>query len=491
MSSNNPPLQGHIYNGASAGPSVWARLAAGLGNAVETAGRLALRAAPTLLQASGAGLSAYADTLASGITNASGSNLRFTDSPASAALAIDPTTWTPVSTPGRTAHQRLRETVDSHHMARLNQKIAAYTPPPSLASFFQTTQPDIPATLLQQSSDSSSEGPVTRGWSANTLRPVTSSTGWIAEDSGALQRNLSRGARPVSLSRLARREPSASPRRNTLSQFDLPPATYQSRHSEPVDLWQKLRQGHTLSDAETRQLFHTLDVARHAANTREETIQAAAARIHAEQQLARNVVAHAERDAEGNVVLGGVAVRRADALDAAHADIRHFLETGGHLSPEQVLAYRKLPEEPPVPDVTADAALLIYPGARTAKQLYQATRTINDAFSEYQKKRLVEKTSFSEKQIQKKFSKHAKEIGFQENYNRINRSVFKRFVKDSMLHTDTVLIRAKYRNQPGFKFFYNRTNNITIITDRNNQFITVIRLDKEQIWNLLNRGNVQ
>ncbi|MGE0200944.1 MAG: hypothetical protein AB7P76_08255 [Candidatus Melainabacteria bacterium] len=246
-----------------------------------------------------------------------------------------------MSTPGRTAHQRLRETVNANHTARLNQQIAAYTPPPSLSAFFQTTQPDIPATLLQQSSDSSSEGPVTRGWSASSLRPASGNTGWIAEDSGALQRNLSRGAQPVSLSRLARREPSASPRRNTLSQFDLPPATYQSRHSEPVDLWQKLRQGHTLSDAETRQLFHTLEVARHAASTREETIQAAAARIHAEQQLARNVVAHAERDAEGNVVLGGVAVRRADALDAAHADIRHFLETGGHLSPEQVLATNK------------------------------------------------------------------------------------------------------------------------------------------------------
>jgi len=195
-----------------------------------------------------------------------------------------------VTSPDRTNHPRLRAVVDVNHTARLNRNIAAAGPPPTLAELFRPAQLGAPTALPQRPSSIPSDNEPTQAWSASTLMPGTSSGGWIAEDSGVLQRNLRRGTQPVSLSRMANRTEPTSQSRHILAQFDLPDARYQDRQSGPVDLWRKLHQGQPLSDGEIRQLFHTLTVARHAANTREETIQTASARIHAEQQLAMSLL---------------------------------------------------------------------------------------------------------------------------------------------------------------------------------------------------------
>lgn len=115
----------------------------------------------------------------------------------------------------------------------------------------------------------------------------------------------------------------------------LPKAEYQNRAEGKINLWQKLQNGQVLSDAEMKQLFHSLDLQQAQSKTAIEKINAALARVHAEKQLARNMAANVQRDADGNVRIQGVSGHSKNALAFAKQDIQHFQKTNTHLSPQQ------------------------------------------------------------------------------------------------------------------------------------------------------------
>lgn len=118
-------------------------------------------------------------------------------------------------------------------------------------------------------------------------------------------------------------------------------AQIKSRSGEKTDLWKKLDRGEVFSDAEVKQLFHVLDLKKYGAKVEADKIEAEILRQYAENKLAENIVAHAERDDEGNVLLQGIPVRPGDAFYFAKQDIQHFQDTDLHLRPDQLMAANK------------------------------------------------------------------------------------------------------------------------------------------------------
>lgn len=124
----------------------------------------------------------------------------------------------------------------------------------------------------------------------------------------------------------------------------LPKADYKGK-----DLWQKLELGHALSDKEVKQLFHSLELATYEGASE---LASELAKAYAKEQVVRNAQNELAADDNGMTTLQGVPVRVEDAGYFLHQDLEHFIETGEHLSPDQLLVesgsvslqYSKLPK---------------------------------------------------------------------------------------------------------------------------------------------------
>jgi hypothetical protein len=130
---------------------------------------------------------------------------------------------------------------------------------------------------------------------------------------------------------------SAKPQR----QIPLPTAEYNNRTEGKITLWQKIKEGEVLSDAEMKQLFHAIDLQKYGDKTETERQDAEWARLYAEHKLAENMVANAERTETGEILIQGTPVRAEDALYLATQDIRHFQNTDTHLKPTQLMSLKK------------------------------------------------------------------------------------------------------------------------------------------------------
>ena len=107
-------------------------------------------------------------------------------------------------------------------------------------------------------------------------------------------------------------------------------------------MWPKLQAGQVLNDNEMKQLFLTLDIQHYQAQTEKEKLESELLSQYAEQKLAENLVNQASRDADGDILIGGVPVRAEDALYFAKQDIQHFRDTDTHVRPDQLEALRTM-----------------------------------------------------------------------------------------------------------------------------------------------------
>ncbi|MBK8190447.1 MAG: hypothetical protein IPK79_08355 [Vampirovibrionales bacterium] len=93
-----------------------------------------------------------------------------------------------------------------------------------------------------------------------------------------------------------------------------------------------------MSDSEMKQLFHAIDLQKYDALTSTTHRKVDAARLYAEQKMAKNMVGYAEQDKDGNLYVKGVPIRAEDALYFSLEDIRYFQKTGRHLTLKQIIA---------------------------------------------------------------------------------------------------------------------------------------------------------
>lgn len=107
-----------------------------------------------------------------------------------------------------------------------------------------------------------------------------------------------------------------------------------------------MQAGQALSDADMKQLFHDLDLQYYQAKTEQDKQQVEFLRFYAEQEIANNIVANAERDTKGNVLLHGVPVRPTDALYFARLDVQHFEQTDRYLRPDQLFSTHHQSKQP-------------------------------------------------------------------------------------------------------------------------------------------------
>lgn len=115
-----------------------------------------------------------------------------------------------------------------------------------------------------------------------------------------------------------------APMTDTIAPATLPPATYTDHYHMQTDLWPKVQTGEMLSDAEMKQLFHSIDLHRYGAQSQAQHMQADAAQAYAEQKLAEAMIRNALRTPTGEVLFSRVPIASQDALKVALQDVRHF-----------------------------------------------------------------------------------------------------------------------------------------------------------------------
>jgi hypothetical protein len=109
---------------------------------------------------------------------------------------------------------------------------------------------------------------------------------------------------------------------------------------QDVDLMKKLSQKEDLTDKQTKQLFHQLDLGKYSAQNRREQVYEAARRGYAVEQLVKNCVARLAQtaDEDGLVNFRGVPIPKEDLPYWIRKDLEYFEQTDQHLSPSQVRA---------------------------------------------------------------------------------------------------------------------------------------------------------
>lgn len=97
---------------------------------------------------------------------------------------------------------------------------------------------------------------------------------------------------------------------------------------------------------------------------------------------------------------------------------------------------------------------------------------------------------FTEKQLQKKYDRHATDFGITGNNNSVNRELFRKALIKHMKQQNIICI-GTYRNKPVYHY-YNPDTHLNVMIDRNtNKFVSGWRLSDNQIENLERNGNIQ
>lgn len=99
------------------------------------------------------------------------------------------------------------------------------------------------------------------------------------------------------------------------------------------------------------------------------------------------------------------------------------------------------------------------------------------------------KCTLTDRQLQKKFNKHANAFGVSGNYNPANREKFKQAILNHLLDKNTVLIKGTYRNQP-VNHYYNKVTKLNVIC-RDKNFLSGWHLGAAQEYHLLTRGSLR
>jgi hypothetical protein len=109
---------------------------------------------------------------------------------------------------------------------------------------------------------------------------------------------------------------------------------------DQMDLIRKLANGDDLSDQQTKQLFHQLDLEKYSAKTKSDKFNEIARRGYAIEKLVKNRVAQLAQtaDEDGLINFQGAPISTEDLSYWVRQDIEHFERTDQHLSPSQVLA---------------------------------------------------------------------------------------------------------------------------------------------------------
>jgi hypothetical protein len=93
----------------------------------------------------------------------------------------------------------------------------------------------------------------------------------------------------------------------------------------------------------------------------------------------------------------------------------------------------------------------------------------------------------TEKQLQKKFEKHATDFGVGGNYNKENAAKFDSAIKEHINSPDVKVIQGTYRGDPATSYV-NPNSGLTVITDPNGNFVW--KLNRQQLDHVLESGNL-
>jgi hypothetical protein len=265
--------------------------------------------------------------------------------------------------------------------------------------------------------------------------------------------------------------------------------TYQ-QYPRSVEHYALGKQG-PLTDADIKQFFHALDIEAYKAQNVTQKQNAERHRYEAYRQIANNILRYAKQDAQGQVYINTVAVPANLALDIAWRDVQHFDRTDTHLTPAQT---QKIVDaigesEPGLSDFTtpvviaAVAPRILGPLGKALFRLLIAKYAASQAA-----KRII---TFEARQLQKKYSKHALDVGFTKKYSPKNAEEFMRWVTKFVKNPQTKEVIGTYRKTIPTKTYYNPNTRLTVITSRDGKFISIWESSIEQIENLLRTGNIQ
>ncbi len=400
MSSQGPLQGGVVYTEKG---SLFSRILHGVAGVLKDVGGAVIDHAPEILQGAATGLAATSLNQSRNIMPDYSSNLDFGSTQSSSRRISTPklSTYQPVEIPQYKPSTIARDALRQVESRRQTVEPPRYTAPLNPLSGLVSQAASSPISPPRQSVDSTPYTEISNGYQqsgeaflqALNLNLGRGAPAPIQEDWAQIQRNLSYAQRPVTYQqqvqqanaqklaelqlqnqqaqlRLAE-EQARTLRQKTVAQFNkdnFPKAVYNNRCEGKQDLWSKVHQGNTLTDAEMKQLFHAIDLQKYSASIPAERLQTEAARLYAERRLAENMVAHAKQDEEGNLYLGGVPIRPEDALYFALEDVRHFQQTDRHLTPKQLTVIRDSMDA----DLNANTA---YEFINSANRHYPAERS--------------------------------------------------------------------------------------------------------------------
>ncbi len=97
--------------------------------------------------------------------------------------------------------------------------------------------------------------------------------------------------------------------------------------------------------------------------------------------------------------------------------------------------------------------------------------------------------SFSKKQLQKKFQKHAEDFGIKGNYNPANAQKFQDAVQKHVQSDATKVIQGTYHKNP-VTHFLNPKTGLNVIRNSEGAFVSGWKLNPGQLNNVLIRGSL-
>ncbi len=103
---------------------------------------------------------------------------------------------------------------------------------------------------------------------------------------------------------------------------------------------------------------------------------------------------------------------------------------------------------------------------------------------------LSREAHFNPAQLQSKF-KHAHRFGVKGNYNKVNVVKFEEALSNYLKDSQVIPIRGTYRKTQPVLHFYNPNTELNVMLKTDKNFISCWQLDEDQIFHLLQTGNVQ
>lgn len=95
------------------------------------------------------------------------------------------------------------------------------------------------------------------------------------------------------------------------------------------------------------------------------------------------------------------------------------------------------------------------------------------------------------KQLQKKFIKHAKDFGIVGNESKVTLKAFSEAIETHVKSNSTEIIEGSYRNTQKVVHYLDKSTGLNVMKDYNGKLISGWKLSPDQLKNLLERGNIQ